>query len=443
MKIALIMPRGPLYRIRGGIWKKSLRYAPLTLTTLASLIPKELNAEIEIYDEGIEEIPSKIDADLIGITIITGTSLRGYSLAEKFRKEGKTVILGGVHATLMPQEAVQHADAIAVGYAEQTWPQMLRDYKNGVLKKMYIENNVDLSNLPFPRRDLLKHNYLTKHTIEATRGCIYKCEFCVVNPAWGNKQFQKPVEDVVKDIQQMKAKELIFLDLNLIADMDYAKRLFRALAPIKVKWGGLTTVQIGWDEELLDLCAKSGCKGLLIGLESLSLKTLQTTRKGFNLMKAYPDIIDGLHRRGISLMGCFVFGLDGDDQSVFEKTAQFCLDTKIDLPRFAICTPFPNTALFHRLKGEGRILTEDWGLYDGQHVVFQPKEMTVQESYDGTKWAWKKTYSTSSIFRRVLRSNMHLKQLFKYTIPANFAYKYYAHNLSRFYTCGGVSPTEF
>ncbi len=436
MKIALVSPRGPLYRHKGGIWKKSLRYAPLTLTTLASLVPKELQADVSLYDEGIRDIPFDLDADLIGISAITGTASRSYKLADYFRNKGITVVLGGVHPTLMPEEAATHADSVVVGYAEQTWPQLLNDFKNKILKKRYVAKNVDLSNLPFPRRDMLpKKSYLTMNTMEATRGCIHKCEFCVINTAWGNKLLQKPIEDVVKEIQYMKVKKLIFLDLNLIADVEYAKKLFRALIPLKIKWFGLTTVQIAWDDDLLNLAAQSGCGGLLLGLESLSRDTLRQTFKSFNSFKDYSYVIQQLHKKGIAIMGCFVFGLDGDDQSVFQRTVDFCIEHNVDLPRYSICTPFPNTPLFNRLKKENRILTEDWSLYDGQHVVFKPKQMSVEELYNGTQSAWKETYCYGSIFKRLSRARLHLKHI----IPANIGYRFYAHNLSKFYTCDAIN----
>ena len=211
-RVVLLSPRGPLYRHRTGIWKKSLRYAPLTLTTLAALVPEELGAEVAIVDEGIADIDLDVEADLVGISAITGTAPRSYELAAHFRRRGIPVVLGGVHPTLVPDEAARHADAVVVGYAEQTWPRLLRDFVAGRLQARYTqEKDLDLANLPFPRRDLLPTaRFATMHTIEATRGCIHQCEFCVVPAAWG-RPLQKPVADVVADIRQMGARRLIFL----------------------------------------------------------------------------------------------------------------------------------------------------------------------------------------------------------------------------------------
>ena len=282
MKIALISPKGPLYRHRGGIFRKSLRYQPLTLTTLAALAPPELGIEFNLVDEGTGGLPSDFDADLIGMTVITGSAPRAYELAGKLRREGKTVVLGGPHVTLMPTEALQNADAICVGYAEESWPQLLRDFAAGVMKPRYDQDHdFRLSNLPFPRRELLDaRNYLTQAVFEATRACGHDCEFCVAPAAWGRRQFQKPVGHVVDDIRRFGKKRIIFIDLNLVSDRRYATELFNALVPLNIHWFGLATSLIGRDRELMELIARSGCKGLLIGFESLSEKGLGEHSQG-------------------------------------------------------------------------------------------------------------------------------------------------------------------
>lgn len=431
-RIALISPRGPLYRHRTGIWKKSLRYMPLTLTTLAALVPPELHADVTLIDEGIDDIDPMIEADLIGISAITGTAPRSYELADHFRRRGIPVVLGGVHPTLAPDEAARHADTVVIGYADQSWPQLLHDFVAGRMEARYVqERGLSLANQPFPRRDMLPaRRYTTQHTFEATRGCIHQCEFCVVPTAWG-RPLQRPVADVVADIRQMRSRRLIFLDLNLIADLDYAKALFSALIPLKITWGGLATTLIAEDDELLDLAARSGCRGLLLGFESLSRSALIGTNKVFNTRANYHTVVRKLHERGIAIMGCFVFGFDHDTAETFAETVEFVIESNIDLPRYAILTPFPNTPLFHRLKREGRILTEDWSYYDGQHVVFRPCLLSPEELLRGTEWAWKRTYSYRSIAKRLLGSRTQPLLAF----GTNLGYRFYAHHLSTFYTC--------
>jgi radical SAM superfamily enzyme YgiQ (UPF0313 family) len=436
IRIALISPKGPLYRHRGGIWRKSLRYQPLTLTTLAALIPHELGADLQLFDEGIDDVPLDLDVDLVGLTVITGTAMRAYQLTDHFRKRGITVVLGGPHVTLIPDDAGPHADAVVVGYAEDSWPQLLRDFKHGHLQPRYDQApDLSLADRPFPRRDLLpSHRYLTNNVFEATRGCIHNCDFCVVPTAWGRKPYQKPVEQIIADIRQHGASKLIFVDLNLIADRDYALRLFTALIPLRVQWYGLSTVLLADDAELLKLAERSGCKGLLMGLESISPQNLRQSHKGFNSPERFARLVERLHEHGIALQGCFVFGLDHDEPDVFLKTAEFAVQVKIDLPRFAIVTPFPNTALHKRLEAEGRILTRNWELYDGQHVVFQPTRLSVEELQQGTEAAWKHAYSIRSIARRVA----HSPAPWPVKLGTNLGYRFYAHNLSRFYNCDWI-----
>ena len=436
IKIALISPKGPLYRRRGGIWKKSLRYQPLTLTTLAALVPEDVPAKLELIDEGIADVPLDIDADLIGLTVITGTARRAYELADHFRARGKTVVLGGPHITLIPEDAEPHADAVVIGYAEDTWPELLRDFASGRLKSRYQQApRLEIGGRPFPKRELLpKRHYLTNNVFEATRGCVHSCDFCVVPAAWGRKPWQKPVTEVVADIRQHGARKLIFVDLNLIAHRGYAIELFTGLIPLRLQWYGLATVLLADDAELLALAGRSGCKGLLMGLESISATNLRQNHKGFNSPDNYARVVDRLHARGIALQGCFVFGLDDDRPDVFLKTARFAVEAGIDLPRFAVVTPFPNTALYQRLEADGRILTKDWELYDGQHVVFQPRHMSVSELQSGIETAWKHAYSVRSIARRIRRSPAP----WSVRLGTNIGYRFYAHHLNQFYNCDWI-----
>jgi radical SAM superfamily enzyme YgiQ (UPF0313 family) len=433
MKVALISPKGPLYRSSGGIFKKSLRYQPLTLTTLAALAPDDLDIQFELFDEGIGDVPLDMQADLVGMTVITGSSTRAYELAAHFRRRGIKVVLGGPHVTLVPDEAQKHADAICVGYAEESWPALLRDFSLGALRPRYSQApDFKLTRLPFPKRELLDgRRFLTQAVFEATRACGHECEFCVAPAAWGRKQFQKPVDHVVEDIRRVGARRIIFIDLNLVSDRSYARELFAALIPLRVRWFGLATSLIGRDPKLMELMARSGCAGLLIGFETVTQAGLADIGKRFNDPALYRGLVDDLHRLGISIQGCFVFGNDHDDTSVFAKTAQFVIEAGIDLPRFAILTPFPGTPLHRRLESEGRILTRNWQLYDGQHVVFQPQNMSTRDLQEGHERAWKAVYSYGAIARRLAKSRTQLP----IAIMANLGYRYYAHHLHTHYTC--------
>jgi radical SAM superfamily enzyme YgiQ (UPF0313 family) len=236
----------------------------------------------------------------------------------------------------------------------------------------------------------------------------------------------------------MGSRRIVFLDLNLISDVNYARELFAALIPLGIRWGGLATTTIAWQDELLDLAARSGCRGLLLGFESANQETLREVKKSFNMRRDYREVMRRLHARGIAVMGCFVFGLDSQTKESFDETVSLVMESKMDLPRYAIATPFPATAFYNRLQAEGRITTEDWSLYDGQHVVFQPKNMTADELLTGTRRAWKQTYRLSSIAKRLSGSRTQLPLAFS----ANLGYRFYAYHLDTFYNCDWqLAPT--
>ena len=425
MKIALLSPAGAMHRYNGS-FHKNLHYAPITLTLLAALVPKELEAEVKIYDESAEAIPLDLEADIIGITCITGTSSRCYRYADYFRSRGITVLMGGVHPSLLPEEAKNHADAVLVGLGEETFPQALLDFQKGELKPFYHQGaHTNIGNRPLPRRDLLKKDrYITLNTVEAVRGCNLNCTFCAYPSAFGHRVYTRPVEDILAEIRTLKGRIVVFPDVNLIADPGFARALFTAMIPLKKWWFGLTTTAIGYDEELMDLFAKSGCKGILIGFESVNQETQENMHKKVNHVTEYKALMEKLHARGIMVMGCFALGGDEDRKDVFRKTAEFCNEIKVDLPRFSIVTPFPGTPFYKELSREGRITEKDWSLYDVEHVVYEPKHMSKEELMEGMEWLWKEAYTWKSIFRRL--------DIFKFrTIKSiyfglNFGYRKYA-----------------
>lgn len=429
MKIAFLAPAGAMHRYNGS-FSKSLHYAPLTLTTLASMVPEEWEAELSIYDETVSSIPLDLDADLICITSITGTAPRSYAYADYFRRLGKTVILGGVHPTLMPNEAGEHADAVMVGFTEQTFLSMLEDYKNKKLKTRYVQGeNYTIENRIRPRRDLLnKKGYITINTVEAVRGCPLPCTFCAYPAAFGRKIYKRPVKEVIAEIESLDSKEVLFPDVNLIADRDYAVELFTAMIPLKKMWLGLVTSSIGGDDELIRIFHKSGCKGLLIGFESLSQSSQQFIHKGINQVVKYGELMKKLHHAGILVQGCFAFGADDEDSTVFERTVEMVIEAKIDLPRYAILTPFPRTELYCQMDKEDRIIERNWAMYDVQHCVYKPKNMTPKELESGTEWAWRETYKVGSVLKR-LYPFMNSPWI---SLPLNLGYRNYANKFSVF-----------
>lgn len=431
MKIALLAPAGAMHRYN-GMFHKGLHYAPITLALLAALVPKELNADVKIYDETAEAIPLDLEVDVVAITCITGTASRCYKYADYFRSRGITVILGGVHPSLMPDEAKEHADSIILGLGEDTFPRAIKDAAENTLQKVYYQEScTDIANRPLPRKDLLKKKkYITLNTVEAVRGCNHSCTFCAYPAAFGKKVFKRPVEDVVKEIKSFKGKEVIFPDVNLIADVNYAKELFTAIIPLKKWWFGLTTTAIGYNDELMDIFEKSGCKGLLIGFESVNQETQENIHKGVNRVNEYKELMDKLHNRGIMVMGCFAFGSDEDKKDVFKRTVDLCLEAKIDLPRFSIITPFPATEFYKALDMEGRIVEKDWSMYDVEHCVYKPKHMTKEELEEGIAWAWEQTYSWKNIIKRLDFSKKKTKK--SIFLLLNIGYRKYAKGFKIF-----------
>jgi radical SAM superfamily enzyme YgiQ (UPF0313 family) len=430
MKIVLILPRAGIYRFGSGAFSRFIRYSPMTLTLLASLVPEELDADIEIYDEGAERIRFEgIEADIVGITGITGACLRTYAIADYFRAKGSYVVVGGVHATLMPEEAADHADTIITGQALESWPRFLRDWASGSpLPRYSAPEKTDFSHFKTPARKFVKYkNFITVNSTQAVFGCPNACEFCVT-PVVCRHYEMRPIDQVVADIASMEGRYLTFVDPSPIENVRYATDLYRAMVPLGKTWTGLATTRLVAHGELMDAMAESGCKGLLIGFESLSQGSVDGIGKEFNKVEDYYRLVRDLHDRGIAIMGCFVHGLDGDDASCFDRTLDFVNDVAMDLPRFTVATPFPGTPYFARLKAEGRIITEDWSLYDAQHVVFRPALMDPDELETGHHRIWRRAYRLSGIASRLARSRAFLS----YSIFANLGYRMYGRGLPRF-----------
>ena len=426
MRILLIMPDARMHKFRLGKRVWSMREAPLTLTTLAGLTADDADIEYQLVDGSVENIPLDAGADLIGISVITGNAPRAYALADHFRNRGIPVVLGGVHVTLLPDEAAAHADAIVLGMAETTWPQVVRDARAGVLGKIYQAPPPDdaVLHVPLPRRDLQSGRYAMPATAQATRGCNHRCEFCVVPAIW-QKFYTRPVADVVRDIRAMPGKRFAFNDVSLLENREYAHELFTALIPLRKEWGGLCTADIGKDPEMLDLLARSGCRYLLIGFESLSSKGLVSIRKGFNDADQYHKVVEALHAHGISVQACFVLGLDTDTTSVFRETVDWVNEARIDIPRYSLYTAFPGTPLFRKLDSRGRILSYNWDDYDTMHVTVKPALMSPEELHEGFRWTYRETFRTRSVIRRMHGCSVNSL----INLVGNGAYRMFVHRL--------------
>jgi radical SAM superfamily enzyme YgiQ (UPF0313 family) len=398
MKLLLIAPKWPENSLWGQIY---FRFPFLALTNLAALAGDDW--EISIIDENVEAINFSSRPDLVAISIMTPLATRGYEIATSFREKGVPVVLGGIHPTMMNAEAKIYADAVVSGEAEEVWPQVLDDFKQGDLKPFYNSANlVSLNGLRMPRRDLLNRKaYFFVNTIQTTRGCPFDCDFCAVTTFYGRSYRMRPVEEIVSEIGQMESGFLFFVDDNIVGSPKYAKNLFRALIPLKIKWFSQSSLSIVKDTELLDLAQQSGCKGLFIGFESLYQETIKAMGKSVNRVSEYKEAIKKIHDYGIGIQGSFIFGTDYDDRSVFSDVLRFVERMHLEAVIFSILTPFPGTRVYQTMLKENRILHTDWEKYDMNHVVYQPKKMTPEQLQEGFNWAYKRLYGYGSIFKRL------------------------------------------
>ncbi len=361
--------------------------------------------ETRIIDEDIEPVDFDTDADLVGLSFMTFCAPWAYEIADRFRKEkGKPVIMGGYHATFMPDEAIQHADSICIGEAENNVPRMIEDFVAGKLKPLYESEPIDLKGLPIPNRSLIRQSaYLVPDSLQASRGCCHHCTFCSVAAFSKYRYRTRPVDEVIEELKQL-GRHVAFMDDNIIGAPGFAKELFAKMIPLKKRWASQASIGLAKDDELLRLAAAAGCRMVFIGFESLSQENLRFSRKHINRGVDYRSAIEKIHRAGIAVIGAVIFGLDGDTPSIFEQTLEFAYQTKLDLITATILTPLPGTELFAQLDSEGRIFDKDWKKYDFANVVFQPKQMSPETLQDGFRWVQSKYYSRSSVARRIWRA---------------------------------------
>lgn len=406
-RLLLISPLAPSSLMGGDFF---FRMPNLGLLKLAALTPDTW--DVQIVDEKVEKLDQSLTPDLVGITTMTPTSHRAYAIARHFRARGIPVVMGGMHVSQLPHEALQHCSSVVIGEAEELWPRVLADFERQALQPIYRHENgwPTLQALPLPNWDRYRtKGYLPVHFVETTRGCPVDCEFCSVTTAFGGKYRSRPHAEVLAELRSLRPFDgwftlkncLFFVDDNIVSNRAYAREFLTQLAEFKFRWFGQASMNIARDPEILKLCQKSGCMGLFIGFESLSPATLLEMGKRVNHPDQYLETIQRIHDFGIGIDASFVFGFDSDDDGVFERTLDFALRAKIEAAYFSILTPYPGTRLHARLKADGRILTEDWSLYDGSRVVYQPKNFSPEKLREGFLLAWKEFYRVPAIFRRL------------------------------------------
>lgn len=397
MKILLISPAVDKEKRTN----KGLMIPQLALFILKGLTPEHHDVTL-IEEEGMD-VDLDSDCDLVGISCMTATAPRAYELCSEFKKRGKKVVLGGVHPTILPEEALQHADSVVVGEAEGVWKTIVEDAEKNALKSRYHNPNPDLSQyVPKNYKEVIKNRLFKLVPIMTTRGCPYDCDFCCVTDLFGKKVRHIPVENVIRDITESGASNFMFLDDNIIGNPKYAKELFRALKPLKIHWVGQASISLlVKDDELIQLAADSGCQALFFGFESVDIEQLKTMRKSFKDIEELENAIKKIKKMGILIHASIVFGFDNDKPNVFDETVDFLVKNKISTVSFNVLTPYPGTRVYEDLKKQGRLKTTDWKYYDHNTVVYTPTNMSAYELQRSKINARKKFYKLSSVLKRL------------------------------------------
>lgn len=409
MKILLVLPAIEKYRITkenpGVPDRKMLRFSILPLTMVAALTPPQ--HQVTICDENVEALDLSTDADVVAISFMSALAPRAYELAALFRKRGKTVVAGGYHPTLCPEETAAHFDATVVGDAEVLWPRVLEDIERGAVKGIYRhESSCSLDSTPAPRRDIIggtSGRYATVYAVQCGRGCIHNCNYCSITAFHRNTYRARPVDAVLEELKTIP-RDFIFVDDNIIADPSYARELFTRMAPLKKRWVSQCSLKLADDPELLRLARAAGCVGLFIGVETVSARNLASVNKGFNSESSIADRVRAIRRAGIGIIAGIIVGMDYDDVTVFETTMNFLRKVGMDAIQVNIFTPLPGTALHRQFRDAGRIADTDLAKYDFRHVVIYPSLMTRRELQDGADWLYRSFYRLDRIILRSLNA---------------------------------------
>lgn len=376
---------------------------PLVFAILAGLTPPDV--ELTLFDERLEPIPIDYQTDLVAITVETYTARRAYQIATHFRRRGIPVVLGGYHPSFLPDEALLYADTVVVGDAEGIWGQLVADAQAEKLQRIYQgKAQPPLTNLYFDRRIFAGKRYKLMTPVQYGRGCRFACEFCSIHAFYGFETRQRPVVEVVAEIEQLERKYILFVDDNLFVDIPQAEALFRALIPLNIRWACQISIDIARDTALMDLMAKSGCVGALVGFESLDEDNLRQMKKRWNLKhNDYLTSIREFQARGIMIYASFVFGYDHDTLDTFKITAEYAIEARFALVNFSALTPTPGARLYDRLLKERRLIYNRWWLdpaYRYGDATFHPRQMTADELTEGCRQAREIVYGYPAIFKR-------------------------------------------
>jgi radical SAM superfamily enzyme YgiQ (UPF0313 family) len=414
MKIKLIAPHDH----REDMISSPFKLQRVNLPLLASLTPP--GHTVTIVEEAFAPDDINQDVDLVGITVLTELAPRAYQIGDIYRRKGIKVVMGGIHPTILPDEALEHADAVVVGEAEGIWPQLVTDAASGQMQRIYRAGKMtDLTGLPKPRRELFpatkgKGTIPIPVGVETSRGCPYDCEFCCIGQTLGQQYRVRPVQEVIAEIEGIDSPHLFFVDDALGLNRNAAKELFTEMIPLRRQWLAQGTVSLAEDPELLGLMKRAGCLGLLIGFESVQKDTQDEVNKIKNLRIDFYEAMRRFHNEGFGILGCFVFGFDYENKDVFEQTFEFIMKSHMDCAQLRILTPYPGTRLFNRLASEGRLFSNDWWLrgYPPDTLLYQPQGMTADELISGFARLNRQVYSFGAITKRFFGMSPWKRTLF-------------------------------
>jgi radical SAM superfamily enzyme YgiQ (UPF0313 family) len=417
-KLLLINPVG---RSSGYLLSKFSTFSPLGLAYVGAVTPS--NWEVKIIDENFEKFEFE-EADLIGITAFTSSINRAYEIARIYQKQKIKVIMGGIHVSMLPDEAMQYADTVVIGEVEGVWKQVINDFENNCLSPKYIGPRLDLNRFTVkPRRNLLHPNYLW-HSVQTSRGCPFNCYFCSVSRYLGKEYRQRRAEDVLDELKELKGKNIAFVDDNLIGYSSESKsramELFKGMIQqgLSKKWWMQASINVADDEQVVSLAAQAGCMFVFIGFETINSRSLKEMKKGVNLkigVKNYNKVVGTFHKYGIGVFGAFIIGNDYESPKYYRELAEYLVRSNIDIIQISILTPLPGTILMEQLQKEDRLVyqdfPQDWDKYRLSYMVHQPQVGKAETIYTGDNYIKNRIYSFPVYQYRIIKSLYNLKNL--------------------------------
>ena len=450
-RLLLINPSN-IHKGLGNI--RATSFPPLNLPYLAAVTPRHY--QIEVLDENIEPFEYR-EADIVGITAYTASVYRAYQIAKIYRKQGIPTVMGGIHVSMMPEEALHYCDTVVIGEAEAIWPKVLEDFEAGNLQKKYKGAWTNLETLPFPRRDILRNPYYQWGSIQTSRGCPMNCTFCSVTAFNGRRFRRRPLDAVIEELEQIPQKRILLVDDNIIGhgkqDLEWTRAFFSRILEKSIKkvFIAQASVLFGEDPEIVRLAARAGLKVVFIGMESVNPKTLKSYGKSINLkllqQNQYKELIKNIRKAGIAFLGAFVLGSDEDDLSVFHYTLKFIKSSHIDILQITKPTPLPGTQLWETLQRENRILSQDfpkaWDDYRFSRLHFKPAHMSIEEVYEGYAYIKKIYFRFWETVKRTLSTLLTTKSItttiIAYKLNSSYRKAFLDSENYRFYNRHGLN----